>query len=243
MATLLVWTISPYVPFTKILSANVNQDKADVLNRLNWSGTTGDITSGLSGDNIQSNTAIVAANASGTVGGVAYTAVAGQGINGNSITIAYTSGGVAGSEIVTVVGSAISVQIASGTSTITQVATAITNSTAASNLVSTVSTGASTVSTTSATPLSGGITGGGLVRATKLALGSANQVVVNDATGAMTSVAQLTPAQGGTGLKVTPANQNPGDVIQVNSSQTGFTVGAPTAVPASLRLFSFYNFS
>lgn len=54
MATLLVYTVSPYLPFTKILSANANQDKTDIKNRINWDGTTA--TTGLSDDNIQSNT-------------------------------------------------------------------------------------------------------------------------------------------------------------------------------------------
>lgn len=56
MATTLVYTVTPYVPFTKILSASVNQDKTDIQNRLNWSGGT-DATTGLGDDNLQSNTA------------------------------------------------------------------------------------------------------------------------------------------------------------------------------------------
>lgn len=56
MATLLVYTIGPYQPFTKILSSNANQDKTDIQNRLNWAGGT-DATTGLGDDNLQSNTA------------------------------------------------------------------------------------------------------------------------------------------------------------------------------------------
>lgn len=56
MATTLVYTVAPYIPFTKILSANANQDKTDVQNRLNWAGGTNAVT-GLADDNIQSNTA------------------------------------------------------------------------------------------------------------------------------------------------------------------------------------------
>lgn len=56
MATSLVYTIPPYIPFTKILSASANQDKTDIQNRLNWAGGT-DSTTGLGDDNLQSNTA------------------------------------------------------------------------------------------------------------------------------------------------------------------------------------------
>jgi hypothetical protein len=64
-----------------------------------------------------------------------YTADA-YGESGNLISIAYTGGGTAGSEVVTVVGNAISVQIQSGTSTATQIKTAVDASVAASALIS-----------------------------------------------------------------------------------------------------------
>ena len=53
-----------------------------------------------------------------------YTAVT-AGAAGNSITIEYTTGGTAGAEVVSVVGTAISVQIDSGVSTATQVRAAV----------------------------------------------------------------------------------------------------------------------
>lgn len=56
MATSLVYTVPPYIPFTKILSANANQDKTDIQNRINWAGGTS-ATTGLGDDNVQSNTA------------------------------------------------------------------------------------------------------------------------------------------------------------------------------------------
>lgn len=59
-----------------------------------------------------------------------------SGFAGNDISIAYTGGGTAGAEVVTVVGSAISVQIQSGVSTATQVKTAVDASVAASALIS-----------------------------------------------------------------------------------------------------------
>lgn len=55
MATTLVYTVPPYVPFTKILSANANQDKTDIRNRINWAGGSSTAT-GLGDDNLQSNT-------------------------------------------------------------------------------------------------------------------------------------------------------------------------------------------
>lgn len=56
MATTLVYTVSAYTPFTKILSANANQDKTDIQSRINWAGGT-DATTGLGDDNLQSNAA------------------------------------------------------------------------------------------------------------------------------------------------------------------------------------------
>lgn len=84
--------------------------------------------------------------------GLTLTAVT-MGTGGNSITIAFTGGGTAGAEVVTVVGNAISVQIQSGVSTVTQVRTALNASTAAAALVTTTGTSASTVATASALPL------------------------------------------------------------------------------------------
>ena len=75
-----------------------------------------------------------------------YTAVT-AGVAGNDISITYTSGGTAGAEVVTVTGSAISVQIQSGVSTGTQVKTKIDASGAAAALV-TVSGASGTAQTT-----------------------------------------------------------------------------------------------
>lgn len=72
------------------------------------------------------------------------------------ISIAYTGSGTAGSEVVTVTGSAISVQIESGVSTISQIKTAILASAAAAALVDCilVGIGSTTQTTLSATNLS-----------------------------------------------------------------------------------------
>jgi len=81
---------------------------------------------------------------------------------GNLISVAYTGGANAGSEVVTVTGNAISVQIQTGVSTATQVKTAVDASAPASALISvTVSgVGATAQVTATAAFLAGGITGG-----------------------------------------------------------------------------------
>lgn len=91
-----------------------------------------------------------------------YQAIA-TGTSGNSITIAYTTGAVAGAEVVSVVGNAISVQIASGVSTAAQIAAAIAAAAPASALVTAVIYGVSTNKQTApvnATNLAGGTSSG-----------------------------------------------------------------------------------
>jgi hypothetical protein len=90
-----------------------------------------------------------------TKGGVSGTAVI-MGTEGNSITLAYTTGGTAGAEVVTVSGNAISVQIESGVSTITQVRTALNASVAAAALATFTGTSATTVAAAAATSFSSG---------------------------------------------------------------------------------------
>lgn len=98
--------------------------------------------------------------ASQTKGGVTITSVANAGSAGNNTTLAYTTGAVAGSEVVTVVGQAISVQIESEVSTITQVRTAINARAAAAALVTATGTSATDVSAAGATSNTGGVSGG-----------------------------------------------------------------------------------
>lgn len=90
--------------------------------------------------------------------GLTLTAVA-FGTGGNSITIAFTPGATAGAEVVSVSGNAISVQVETGVSTVTQVRTALQAASAATALVVTTGTNSSTVVTASALPLLGGIDG------------------------------------------------------------------------------------
>lgn len=54
MATTLIYTLSPFVPFTVIRSADVNQYFTDIKNRINWAGGAS-TTTGLGDDNLQSN--------------------------------------------------------------------------------------------------------------------------------------------------------------------------------------------
>lgn len=79
--------------------------------------------------------------------------------DGNLITVEYTGGGTAGSEVVTVVGNAISVQIQSGVSTATQIKTALDASAPAIALITTTITGTAATAqvTFGPTNLSGGI--------------------------------------------------------------------------------------
>ncbi len=83
----------------------------------------------------------------------------------------------------------------------------------------------------------------GITRSTKLKPGVADYVVINSGTGTMSEEAQLSPVRGGLGVSVVPGSQSPGDIPQINSTSTGFTVGPPSAVAASLRVYQFYNFS
>lgn len=137
----LVYTKAPFVPFTKIVSADVNQYFTDIANRINWSGGT-DATTGLSETNIQ------------------------------SVAVA----------------------------------------------------------------------GGGLTRATKIKFGTANYVVINSGTGALSEEAQLATSRGGTGQNIDVTSFLPGDVLQVNSTSTGFEV-APSAAGQTNKIFDFYRFS
>lgn len=91
--------------------------------------------------------------------GVTLTAVA-LGSAGNSVTYAITAGATAGAEVVTVVGNAISIQIESGVSTVTQVRTALNASGAAAALMTATGTSAAAVTApVAATALSGGVDG------------------------------------------------------------------------------------
>lgn len=103
-----------------------------------------------------SQTGSVGAFATLVSNGITYTADR-MGSAGNSITIALIAGGTAGSEVVSVVGKAISVQIESGVSTRTQVKTALDGNAAASALISvSVTSGGTAATLSAAAPLASG---------------------------------------------------------------------------------------
>jgi hypothetical protein len=87
-------------------------------------------------DNLFASATAVKASGSLTAstGELLITAVT-AGVAGNSISVAFTAGATAGAEVVTVVGSAISVQIETGVSTATQIKAALDASVAAAALV------------------------------------------------------------------------------------------------------------
>ncbi len=102
--------------------------------------------------------------------------------------------------------------------------------------------------------------GGGLTRATKLKLGTAYAFISNSSTGAMQDVASaanqvlytgatgiptagsLPILNGGTGLSVVIASQQPGDVFQVNSLGNAIVLSQPTSIPNVAKVYAFNTF-
>lgn len=93
-----------------------------------------------------------------TFQGMSFVAVA-FGTSGNGITMEFTPGATKGAEVVTVVGSAISIQIDDGVSDFDDIAAAILGSAPASALVTTSSSGATTVEVDGPDSFTGGING------------------------------------------------------------------------------------
>jgi hypothetical protein len=82
-----------------------------------------------------------------------------KGTAGNSISVALTAGGTAGSEVVTVVGNAITVQVENGVSTAAQVKDALDASPEAAALISVAVTAAGAMAAPDSVTLSGGTQG------------------------------------------------------------------------------------
>lgn len=82
----------------------------------------------------------------------------------------------------------------------------------------------------------------GITRATKLKLGTADHVLINDGTGAMSSEAALALSRGGTGVAITLSVSDAQKVLQVNQGGTAFTVATAPESPGS-KLFNFNRLS
>ena len=79
----------------------------------------------------------------------------------------------------------------------------------------------------------------GLTRATKLKTGTANYVLINDGTGAMSEEAALSPTRGGLGTSLTLTGADTGKPLVVNGSGTGFdATNAPETVSGKLYMYN-----
>jgi len=135
----------------------------------------------------------------------------------------------------------VTVQIADGVSTVTQVVTAINATTSAAKpYLSASGVSASTVSIASALNLAGGSNSTALTRSAKLTLDPAGWVLINDTNGKMSSEPVLDPTRGGTGIRVVFSSYNPGDTLQINSGSTGFTIG-PSGGVTSAKIYAYIN--
>lgn len=81
----------------------------------------------------------------------------------------------------------------------------------------------------------------GITRATKLKLGTANYVIINDGTGAMSEEAHLATSRGGTGLTAAPTGADQGKVLLVDGTGA-FILSASTNGPAS-NMYNSFRFS
>lgn len=189
-----------------------------------------------------------------TLGGVTYTSVLGGGL-GQQVSVTYIGGGTAGAEVVTVNGYAITVQIQSGVSTITQVRTAVNASTAAAALVAATGTSGTTVSTAVQTFLTGGnvsiqiqsgtSTAAQVLEALNLsasALAIISATITGLSTHAQTAAATVTLA-GGTVNLVTP-DDNMQLVYEANPTSGQISANSVTITdntPDSLRGAALYT--
>ena len=82
----------------------------------------------------------------------------------------------------------------------------------------------------------------GITRSTKLKAGTANHVVINDASGLMSSEAALAASRGGTGVSITLSVADANKVIAVNSAGTAFEVAVPQMSVAG-KCFAYLNFA
>jgi hypothetical protein len=157
-----------------------------------------------------------------------YTAVQ-TGSAGNSVAVVYTTGGTAGSEVVTVSGNIVSVKIASGTSTATQIQTAINSSPSALGVLTVAVSGTGSNTQTSISP-------------TYLNGGSTAQNIVNAINGSVSALALVKAAVTGTSsnFQVGPvsATNLAGGAVQLSSPNDNMQLvyeGNPTSGQISAR--------
>jgi hypothetical protein len=81
----------------------------------------------------------------------------------------------------------------------------------------------------------------GITRGTKLKLGTANHVLINSGTGAMSSEATLSPTRGGLGASLTLTVGDARKTLQVNAGGTGFEL-VQAAESAGTKLYNFSRF-
>lgn len=80
----------------------------------------------------------------------------------------------------------------------------------------------------------------GITRATKLKLGTADHIIVNDGTGAMSSIAILDTARGGLGAAFSPTGADVGKAFQIDGSGN-VILQAPASSPGT-NIFNSFHF-
>ena len=79
----------------------------------------------------------------------------------------------------------------------------------------------------------------GITRATKLKTGTANYVLINNGSGAMSEEATLATSRGGTGVALSPTGADVGKTLQVDSGGS-FVLGNPTENPSG-KIFNYFR--
>ena len=83
----------------------------------------------------------------------------------------------------------------------------------------------------------------GITRATKLKLGTANYVLINDGTGAMSQEQYLGMSRGGIGVNITPAGASDIDKV-ITVDGTGLALGLQVVpTPPSVKVYNFVTFT
>lgn len=75
----------------------------------------------------------------------------------------------------------------------------------------------------------------------RLKVGTANYVLINDANGDLSEEATLATSRGGLGLAYTPSSADAGKVLSVNAAGSAFAVQTVPNPPA-MNVFNFYRY-